>query len=111
MINQATVFQRKEQVNIFRNTFLKLFWLFSAVPSHQRIDEAGVLLSEFLNIFKEAEMQLVVEQTLTHWISTRRAGIVVFGLMKSVGINVENPNVFGNITEACLESYFDSIGQ
>lgn len=77
----------------------------------QRIDETGVLLSEFMNIFKETDLAPVVEETMTHWLSTRRAGVVVYGLLKSAGFTIDDPNIFGNIIEACLENYFESTGK
>lgn len=88
--------------------------LVSAVPPEQQVSECALLLGELLTgTLASAPLNSVLAKGLCEWLSTHTGGsVVVLGLIKTLGISVQNQQMLGEILEDTLEAFFrDPNGQ
>jgi len=66
------------------------------------------MLGEFLTgTLASAPLNTVLAKGLCDWLSTHTGGsVVVLGLIKSLGISVQNQQMLGEILEDTLEAFF-----
>ncbi|EEB10592.1 conserved hypothetical protein [Pediculus humanus corporis] len=97
---------RKFQTKNFQPLLKKNLWeLWDVMISFN--DETTIVFGEFFNVLNEPELSSVVINIFKEWLSSRKSLISIFAVLRSPGTWLENPDLYGNITEFSLEIYFD----
>lgn len=78
------------------------------MPPGQQVSECALMLGEFLTgTLASAPLNTVLAKGLSEWLSTHTGGsVVVLGLIKSLGISVQNQQMLGEILEDTLQAFF-----
>ena len=85
------------------------------VPNHQKVSEAGLLLTEVLTLVNQPANSPVTTLTLNAiltWLSKRDClSVVVAALLRVLGTTVANQEILGTLLESTLTAFFRGRGK